>query len=284
MRIDMRLRPPLAGWLNTALFSQQGRSATSHPDFPRAPSVERKSGTLLLQEMNEADIDIGVVMGRQSSGPLGNAGNDELAGWMAEHPDRFVAWAGIDVTQPMDEILAEVARCHALPGFFGVSIEPTLAPGFTSADDERLWPLYEQCQRIDWPVSITLSAILQSSEKRPIGYSAPAQLYRIALAFPKLDIHVAHAAWPWVGEMIGVAFVCPNVWISPDQYLVPQIPGARDLAHAARTYFTNRTLFGTAYPFKPLAPMVQAYRKWNWPIDAERKIFGENALRLMRMK
>jgi uncharacterized protein len=284
MRIDMRLRPPLASWRDTPLFAPRGRSATWHPDFSRPPSVEQRSGTLLVQEMDEAGITLGVVMGRQSSGALGSASNTELADWMASHPGRFVAWAGIDVLAPMEEILAEVARCKAKPGFCGISVEPTLAPGFEGADDERLFPLYEECQRLDWPVSVTLSAILQASERRPIAYGAPAQIYRIAQAFPRLDIHVAHAAWPWVSEMIGVAFVCPNVWVSPDQYLVPQLPGARELAHAARTYFADRTLFGTAYPFKPLKPMVEAYRQWDWPPEIERKVFGENALRLMRMK
>jgi hypothetical protein len=32
----------------------------------------------------------------------------------------------------------------------------------------------------------------------------------------------------WVMEMIGVAFVCPNVWLSADEYLVQQIPGAAE--------------------------------------------------------
>lgn len=284
MYIDMRLRPPLASWLRTPLFTAGGKSATSHPAFPRAPSVEEQSADLLIQEMDEAGIDIGVVMGRQSPGALGSASNAELEAWMARHPGRFIAWTGIDVTVPMDEVLAEVRRCHALPGFHGVSIEPTIAPGFESADDPRLQPLYDECQRLKIPVSVTLSAILQSSERRPIAYSSPVQLYRLALAFPKLDIHVAHAAWPWVSEMIGVAFTCPNIWLSPDQYLVPQLPGAKEFAHAALNYFADRTLFGTAYPFKPFAPMVDAYRAWGWPADIERKVFGENALRLMRLK
>ena len=65
---------------------------------------------------------------------------------------------------------------------------------------------------------------------------------------------------------------------------VPTLPGAQDYAKAALEYFAERTLFGTAYPFKPLPQMVAAYRSWNWPPEIERKILGENALRLMNMR
>lgn len=282
MIVDMRLRPPLAGWLRTPLFQPGGKSSTAHADFPRAPSVDGGSPELLLREMDEAGVGLGVVMGRQSPGGLGSVDNEEQAAWLDLYPSRFVAWVGIDVTQPMDQVLAEVSR-YVARGFKGVSIEPSIAPGFTGADDRRLYPLYEACVRAKIPVSITLSAILQASERRPIEYGAPTQLYRVAQDFPSLAIHVAHAAWPWVMEMIGVAFTCPNVWLSPDQYLVPQLPGSDVYAKAAVDYFPDRTLFGTAYPFKPLPQMVAAYRSWNWPSELERKILGGNALRLMQL-
>ncbi len=283
MIVDMRLRPPLAGWLDTALFRSGARSATWHADFPRPPSADQRSPELLIREMDEAGVELGVVMGRQSPGKLGSVPNREVAEWLARYPDRFVAWAGIDVTQPMDAMLAETRRCMAWPGFKGISIEPTIAPGFTSAADRRLFALYEECERIGAPVSITLSAILQVSERCPFDHGMPRQIYDVARAFPRLALHVAHGAWPWVMDMIGVAFTCPNVWLSPDQYLVPPLPGAQLYAKAALTYFPDRTLFGTAYPFKPLPQMVAAYRSWQWPAAVERKILGENALRLMHM-
>jgi predicted TIM-barrel fold metal-dependent hydrolase len=284
MIVDMRLRPPLASLLETPLFKSGSQSSTSHPDFPKAPSAQAQSPELLLREMDQAGIGLGVVMGRQSPGGLGSVPNGELEEWISRYPDRFVAWVGIDSTQPIEQILAELKHFIARPGFKGVSIEPSIAPGFTGADDPRLYPLYDECQRIGAPISITLSAILQASEHRPIENGTPTQIYRVAQDFPRLAIHVAHAAWPWVLEMIAVCFTCRNVWLSPDQYLVPQLPGSEQYAKAAVNYFPDRTLFGTAYPFKPFAEMVSAYRSWNWPQACEQQILGENALRLMQMK
>jgi len=84
-------------------------------------------------------------------------------------------------------------------------------------------------------------------------------------------------------DMIGVAFIFPNVWLSPDQYLIKQIPGALEYVTAANNYFEERTLFGSSYPSKPLAEMVQEYQGWNWKPGVLDGVFGKNALRLMRI-
>ncbi len=290
MIVDMRLRPPLPSLFDTPLFRLGGKSITAHDSLPTAPSVIERSPELLLREMDEAAIEFGVIMGRLAApaekrlpGSMGTLPNEEIADWLAQYPSRFVGWVGIDVSRPMPDILAEVDRFMALPGFKGVSIEPTIAPGISGADDRRIYPLYDECVRRNIPISITMSAILQASEHRPYEQGSPAQLYKVAIDFPKLDVHVAHGAWPWVMEMVGVAFTCRNIWLSPDQYMVPPLPGAGEYAKAA-SYLSERVLFGSSYPFKPLSPMVEAYRAWNWPKLVEHQIFGENALRLMRMK
>jgi predicted TIM-barrel fold metal-dependent hydrolase len=284
MIVDMRLRPPLASWVSRPQFN----TASYYPTrigFPRSPSIEQRSMSLLLQEMDEAEIQWGVIMGRQSAEPSGTIPNDEIAACVNEHPDRFIAWAGIDVSKDMDWCLAEIKRCKALPGFKGASIEPATARGESSiwANDRRLYPIYEECVKLGWPINITLSAALQMNPGRPYEYSSPVQLYDVAKDFPKLDIHVGHGAWPWVMEMIGVAFVCPNIWPSPDQYLIQAIPGAQEYVAAANNYFQDRMLFGTAYPSKPLLPMVKCYREWDWAPGVLDQVFSSNALRLMKM-
>jgi len=235
--------------------------------------------------MDEAGITLGVIMGRQSNEPQGSIPNDEIAACVGQFPDRFVAWAGIDLSQPMDWCLNEIRRCIKLPGFKGVSIEPTIArePSIRRPDDRRLYPIYEECVRLEVPVNITMSAALQLPAGRPYEDSSPIPLYRVAKDFPTLQIHVAHAAWPWVMEMIGIAFVCPNIWVSPDQYMIPEIPDAQEYLRAANNYFQDRTLFGTAYPSKPHKEMVQRYRSWGWSMGVLEKVFYENALRLMNI-
>jgi len=84
-------------------------------------------------------------------------------------------------------------------------------------------------------------------------------------------------------DMIGVAFVCPNVWLSPDQYFVKMIPAAQEYWKAANHYFQDRTLYASNYPSRPHREMIQAYAEWDWAPGVLDRVMGQNALRLMRM-
>lgn len=283
MIIDMRLRPPLPSLVASVLYQEVGK--TEHPDFPRLPSVAARSVDLLLAEMDAAEVAVGVVPGRYSLEPFGQVPNEEMEALFARHPGRFVGFMGIDLRWPMERILDEIDRRSRAPGFVGVSIEPAIAlePSFSTMDDPLLYPIYEACVQRDLPVSVTLSAVLQGFTRRPYEYSNPIQAYKVATDFPKLDIHIAHAGYPWIMEMIGVCLACPNVWLSPDLYMVDLFPGAQEYAKAARNYFADRTLWGSNYPTKPFKPMLDAYRKWDWPDTTTRKVLGLNAKRLLRL-
>ncbi len=283
--IDMRLRPPLPSWVGKANYAK-GIFYPVRIGFDRPPSAEARSIDLLLSEMDEAGVEFGVVMGRQSIEPLGVIPNDEIAACVRDYPGRFLGWGGIDLSQPIDACLAEIRRCIGTLGFKGICIEPSISldESFKTADDKRLYPIYEECVRLDVPISITLSAVLQQTVKRPYELGHPVQIYQVAQDFPKLDFHIAHAAWPYVMEMIGVCFVCPNVWLSPDQYMIKMVPAAQEYVKAANSYFQDRTLFGTSYPSKPLAAMVDAYDEWDWLPGVADKVLSRNARRLMRIE
>jgi predicted TIM-barrel fold metal-dependent hydrolase len=235
--------------------------------------------------MDRAEIRWGVIMGRQAADPLGVIPNDEIAQCIAQYPDRFVGWAGLDLSRPMDWCLEEIRRCMQLPGFKGVSIEPSISrnTALHRADDELLYPIYEECVRLDVPINITLSAQLQTRTGRPYEDSSPLTLAKVARDFPKLTLHIAHCAWPYVMEMIGVAFVSPNIWLSPDQYMVKRLPGTEHYVKGVANYFYDRTVFGTAYPSRPHEQMVREYQDLGFSDAVYRKVMGENALRLMKM-
>ncbi len=137
--------------------------------------------------------------------------------------------------------------------------------------------------RRDIPINITLSAQLQARLNRPYEDGSPTALYRVAQDFPKLVIHVAHAAWPFVMDMIGVAVVCPYIWLSPDQYMVRRLPGADEYVKAMKHYFQDRSVFGTAYPSRPHGKMVREYDDLGFDPGTRDKIMFKNALRLMKM-
>ncbi len=240
---------------------------------------------LLLKEMDEAEIKWGVIMGRQSVEPNGIIPNDEIFECIKKYPDRFVGWVGLDLSRGPAWWLEEIRRCVKFKGCKGVSIEPTTAINVTMrrADDRCLYPIYEECVRLDLPVSITLSAIFQNKPFLRLEDASPIQLFQVARDFPKLQIVCSHAGWPFVAEMIAVAFACPNIWISPDEYMVPEMPFAHEYVRGANAPFMERTLFGTAYPSRPLRETVEAYKKWDWGPGVFEKVRYKNASRLMKL-
>lgn len=252
--------------------------------FDRPAAAESRSVEMLIEEMDAAGIEIGVIMGRQSTDPLGAIPNDEIAQCVRDHPGRFLAWAGIDLAQSMDACLAELTRALALPNFRGVSIEPTIARtrDIERADDRRLYPIYEKGVKRQVWINISLSAVLQATVNRPYELSSPTQIYQLAKDFPELDIHVAHAAWPYVMEMIGVCFVCPNVWLSPDQYMIKQVPGAQE-------YVSREQLLSGSDTVRHLLPEQAAggdgrvLDEWDWEPGVRERVLGANARRLMRI-
>ena len=282
--VDMRLRPPLKTWVGKMQFTR-GDDYFRKLGYERPASTRTQSTLDLLREMDEAGVQWGVIMGRQSEEPLGVIPNEEIAECVAQHPDRFVGWAGLDLSRPMDWCLQEIDRCLKLPGFKGVSIEPPISkdPSIHTPADPRLYPIYEDCSRRRVPLNITLSAQLQSRLGRPYEDSSPLPLYKVAKDFPNLTIHVAHAAWPYVMDMIGVAFVCPNVWLSPDQYMVKRLPGAEEYAKAIANYFEDRACFGTAYPSRPHVPLIKEYQELGFSSAVYGKVMSGNAMRLMKM-
>lgn len=283
--VDMRLRPPIASWTDKPQYKEDAAAyMPTRIGFPRAPSAVNRSIPLLLGEMDEAGITCGVIMGRKSRPPLGSIPNAEIAQFVSQHRGRFVAFVGVSVSDSVDESLGEIDRFISQPGFCGVSIEPCCAQEPMYCDDARIHPIFEKCQALRVPLSISLSTLLTTMGGTSYKYSSPLPLYNVAKAFPRLNIVISHGAWPWVRELLGIAYSYNNVWVSPDLYMLGvDTPGADEYVKAARFYLSDRTLFGTAYPTRPLVESVAAFHEWGLTTDLNRSILGENARRLMNL-
>jgi len=90
MIVNMRLRPPLPTWTKQAQFEVGNHYYPTRKGFPRPVSAKKRSLPLLLKEMDEAGINLGVIMGRQSVEPLGVIPNYEIAEFIRQYPTRFI--------------------------------------------------------------------------------------------------------------------------------------------------------------------------------------------------
>lgn len=74
----------------------------------------------------------------------------------------------------------------------------------------------------------------------------PLYIDEVALTFPKLKIICGHIGYPWVDEMIAVAWKHDNVYIDTSAYLPRYYP--MQLVHYMTTYGKDKVMFGTNFP------------------------------------
>ena len=273
--IDFRLRPPALGFLQSRIYSAPDNrdSYTRRLGFGPVASAQKQSMDLLFSEMDAAGIAKGVVVGRTTA-TLGTIANADVATIVASYPGRFV---GVGSVNPVNrrEAFAELDAMRKA-GLRAVNVEPgVLAPAFYM-DDRRLYPFYAWCEDHKFPV-----IVMSGGGAGPdITYSAPERIDRVLADFPELTLVSSHGNWPWVHEILSIAFRRPNLYLCPDMYW-PGLPGSDDYTRAANSFLSERMLFGTAYPFCPLLEYVRWFQSLPIAPSAVENILWKNATRVL---
>lgn len=96
MIIDFRLRPATRGFLNMHIFRNQERIASWSGRLGMVPPPSAKQGDmeLMLKEMEEGGVTLGVVPGRQANAFMGNVPNEDIAAIVADYPGNSSASPG----------------------------------------------------------------------------------------------------------------------------------------------------------------------------------------------
>lgn len=206
------------------------------------------------QEAPRGEIPIEFTLAAMDAGGVGHAtlsawhgpqgaliGNDEVAGWVAAHPDRFTGLASVDLRDPVAAV-RELRRCVTELGFKGLRALPWLweAP----PTDRRFYPLFTACVELGVPfcTQVGHTGPLRPSEPgRPIPY-----IDQVAIDFPDLTIVCGHIGYPWTEEMIAVARKHPRVVIDTSAYTVRRYPP--ELVRYLQADGREKVLFGTNHP------------------------------------
>jgi predicted TIM-barrel fold metal-dependent hydrolase len=275
MIIDFRVRPPLGGFLQTLMYAAGERrdGFTRTVGFEPSPAAQQQSMDLMMREMDAAGVHKGVVVGRLA-GVLGSVPNADVQGIVADHPERFIGAASIDPSSRVEACKTIDAAIAA--GFKLINIEPGSYPVPMYADDRRLYPIYAHCEDRKVPIILMVGGTAGPD----LSYSDPIRTDRVLADFPNLPVVVAHGGWPWVNEILHIAFRRSNLYLSPDMYF-SRMPGWEEYVKAADSFLADRMLYASSFPFCPL----KDYKTWfeTLPIRPENlaKVMGGNARRLL---
>ncbi len=260
--IDVWMQHPTPHFLAQPFFASLLRW-TKRDAIPEVPL------SATLDQMDAADVRVGMLAAWW--GPQGELiGNDEVASWVSQHPDRLVGVASADLTRPMDAV-RELRRCVRELGFRALRIVPWLWG--LPPDDRRYYPLYAECIELDVPVCLQVGhtgPLLSSEPGRPIPY-----LENVALEFPELRIVGGHIGAPWTDEILSLATKFPNLYIDTSAYKATRFPPA--FADYLRGRGAKKVMFGTNYPMLTASACLQGLDALGLSDEAKQRYLTDNA-------
>ena len=213
-------------------------------------AFEDPSGDFLLKEMDEAGIEVTVLLALDLGLAMGEPlipiqeQNRKIAELCRRHPKRLIPFAGID---PRRENALEILKVSLEEwGMRGVKFHPGCG---WYPNDRKYYPFYEKICQVGVPVLFHTGT--QLPPFRSI-YAQPIYLDDISIDFPELTIIAAHMGFGWWRELASMIERKKNLFadISGWQvYAMRSFPNfCRTLREILDLVGAGSVLFGTDGP------------------------------------
>ena len=196
---------------------------------------------------------------------------DDVRQVVDKRPDRFRGLYGINplLKRAGVEELERAVKDH---GFVGAHLHPY---GFAPFNDRIWYPFFDKCEELGIPV-LTQSG--HSGERLPSAYGKPILMDDVALDFPNLKIIGCHTGWPWVEELLAIAWKHANVYIATSAHL----PRYWDpsLVNFINTRGQDKVLWATDWPITTPDKNLAQVEEINLREVPKKKLLRENALKV----
>jgi hypothetical protein len=252
--IDFRSRPPFGDFLKGAMYNGYAEYANSLWNEKSGKALTEKTMEAMLSEMDEAEIEIAVANAR----PWENVSNECLSDLVKAYPKRFVGLASINNVNPflcgIDDCIDVVDRFIVNGTLSGLVLEPGMSPdpkGIWNADDKRVYPLYEKCEKEGVMINYTWGNF---GSQKFIECYKPEIIFHVAQDFPNLKIVLSHAGWSYIVETLSLAMTQPNIYLSIDDVMIPTMPGYKLYVEAVNNLcpaLKGKLIYGSCYPIGP---------------------------------
>ncbi len=245
--IDYSSKPPIA----EAVLAQAAHLQNYDRIYAQPASDAPQSADALAQYLatyDELDAQHVVVKARDLESTFGvKLANETVAAFCRDHGARYIGFAGVDPHKGMNAVreLEHAVKELGLRGLNLQCFEHKLA-----INDKLMYPLYAKCVELDIPVNIHCG--INFSTHTTMAYGQPYLLDEVMVHFPELRVCAAPPGWPWVHELIGVAWKHPNlmiglVFVKPKLLAVPN-SGYEPLLQYGRTLLQDKIIFGSGFP------------------------------------
>lgn len=274
--IDVHVHPPVAGFLDGAFApflsgveKQFGRAFAEMTVDEIAEHYRSREGRAVILAW-----DAESATGRR---PFGSA---RVAKMVAQHPDVLLGFGSVDPHKGAAAVAGvfEAARL----GMLGLKFHPP-AQRFSPAD-RMAYPVWEAAAGCGLPVLVhtgytAMGAGAPGGGGVELRFADPMLMDQVAVDFPDLRIILAHPSWPWQDQALAVARHKPNVYLELSGWSPALF--TESLLQAIRGPLSERTLFGTDFPFLTPDKWLGDFEKLDMPEDIARRILHDNAAELL---
>ncbi len=234
-----------------------------------------------IKQLDEMGVEKALIFNLDESTPSGITGlpNDYYADIVNKYPDKFIGVAGIDPLKGMDAV-REIRRSYDL-GLRGIAVRPFMFK--IPPHDAKMYPLYSTCVELNIPIWFHLSI---NYSTHTMEVERPIYLDIVAQDFPELKMIAGHGGWPWVEELVAVAWRNKNIYIDIASYLPKYLgmPGTgwESLIRYGNSILKDKILFGSTWLFMGLSVKQLADEVMKLPLKEEvkQKWLYENAKNL----
>lgn len=278
---------PIIGMEANELYRMKLTMTEQEINDSLSPRVKHISMSLedFVEELDEMGVEKAIIFNLDEETPSGCKGlsNDYYAGVVNAFPDKFIGIAGIDPLKGMDAV-REIRRSYDM-GLRGIAVRPFMFG--IPPHHAKMYPLYATCVELDIPVWFHLSINYSTNtmeKERPIYLDIVAQ------DFPELKIIAGHGGWPWISEMVAVAWKNTNIYIDlasyMPRYLAKPGSGWEPLLHYGNTVLQDRILFASTWLFMGMSIRDLADQVLELPLKEEvkKKWLYYNAARLFNIE
>lgn len=284
----------------------------------RTPAFESESFRIEELDRNEIETQV-IALGtpafddlfgaqdRAQAAELARIGNDGIARLAARHPKRFIGATTLPLinANELDGTLQELERTAADPHIKAVQVYTRV--GSVGVDDARFEPLWERIAALDLTVLLHPTGGTDNPLAHDyllwltFGWPFETSLVMLRLVYgglfrrhPNLKILTHHlgAFIPLMAARVqGVNFTLEHTGgIALDEplrdslkrfYGDTSVNGYAPALNAGYEFFgAEHVLFGTDYPYVPIAPQRNAVAQWEMSAQDKDKIVQGNARRL----
>lgn len=260
----------------------------AHTHIGKFGSIEPRTPEDLLQSMDEAGIDISLLISNRVASEVEGLNVSQVVEIGEKFP-RLKAIGNVNYKDLNELQIAQLIDLLDRKEIVGVK----LYTGYEkfSPDDEKLHDLYSFCSQEGYPVIFHTGLLLKGS-KGFLKNAHPLAIDEVASSFPDLKIVIAHFGNPWIQDCAAVVVKNQNVYADLSGYFSEFVPIAdreiemfkKEVGHMAWLLGGyQKVLFGTDWPIYSQKEYLAAVQSLDMSEEERDFMFWKNAKELFRL-